>query len=787
MKRAQLSLCASIVAALATLPAIAAAQSTVDDATLAGLNTAEAPRVTQTVNSANVAPIQGTHLALVGALTSQGAVSDATPMNHMQLVLRPSDQRKAALEWLIAAQHDPLSPLFHHWITPKQFGKYFGAIDSDVAATESWLKANGFTVNGVYANNTQIDFSGTAGQVNKAFHTQMTRYTDFSQESHIANASDISVPVALQSVVVGAAGVNDFKPHALHVPNKVAQFDPATQRFKVQAQGTAQSTAAASKKALSTKSAATPDAITFTNGARGLVPYDLAKMYGVDTLRAKGITGKNVTIAVVEDSSMVPADWSNFVSQFSLGSYGGSFSQIQPQATGFTNCIDPTIANPGEDDGETLLDAEWSTAMAPGAHIVVASCDDSNSNNFFGGVITAATNLVNGDSRPNVISASYGYGENNVDAASKTAIDLLWAQADVEGISVFVSTGDSGSNPSYNAGAIYNLPINGAGISANALATSPNVTAVGGTDTADVLDGTTSQYFSSKLNSTYGSALSYVPEIPWNESCANPVAAKANGYKSALDFCQASLAADPNGLTLTSESGSGGPSSVDRKPFWQQLVYGAANDKSRDIPDVSLFAGSYGGDTWVIVCDATYPCNPGFTGSISISGGTSLASPMFAGIQALVDQGLSRQGRVENQGNAAPTLYALATLEYGGSFGYQPLSLDQCNSDRGAKGTSQCVFHNVTRGGISTQCIQQLPDTVTPDCYFYATIPNYELDYLGNLIPAGSVQLGLTSTSTSKYVPAFSAQRGWSFAAGLGSVNATNLLSAWKSFNRFWW
>ena len=780
MKRGHLSLYASIAAALLALPAIASAQTaSTDDTALASLNTAEAPRVTQTVNNNVVSTLQNTHLSVVNSLTSQGAVSDSTPLNHMQLVLRPSDLRKAALEGLIVAQHDPNSPLFHHWLTPQQYGQYFGALTTDVAATAAWLKANGFTVNGVYANNTQIDFSGTAAQVNRAFHTQLKRYTTFSQESHIANASDISVPSALQSVVAGVSGLNDFHPTAMHVPTKVAKFDPATQRFKVQPASQGPATAA--------KSTVTTNAISFTNGARGLVPYDLAKMYGVDSLRASGITGKNVTIAVVEDSSMVPADWTNFVSQFNLGSYGGTFAQIQPQATGFTNCIDPNIANPGEDDGETLLDAEWSTAIAPGAHIVVASCDDSNSSNFFGGVITAATNLVNGSNRPNVISASYGYGESDVDAASKVAIDLLWAQADVEGISVFVSTGDSGSNPSFNAGAIYNLPINGEGISANALATSPNVTAVGGTDTADVLDGTTSQYFSTKLNATYGSALSYVPEIPWNQSCANQVAAKANGYKSALAFCQASLATDPNGLTLTSESGSGGPSSVDRKPFWQQLVYGAAKDKSRDLPDVALFAGSYGGDTWVIVCDATYPCNPGFTGSISISGGTSLASPMFAGIQALIDQGLGQHGNAANQGNAAPTLYALASQEYGGPFGYQPTSLDACDSDNGAKGTGQCVFHNVTRGGISTQCIQQLPDTVTPNCYFYATIPDYELDYEGTLIPAGSVQLGLTSTSTTSYIPAFSAQRGWSFAAGLGSVNATNLLAAWKSFNRSWW
>jgi subtilase family serine protease len=758
MRTEHLCLGMAIALAFAGIPTLASAQSSSTNAALADIDTTEAPRVTQAVNNQVVAPLQKSHLAALDALRPVAAAPGGTPMNHMHLMLRRSALRQAALDSLIAAQHDPHSPKFHRWVTPDQFGRKFGVSDADVAAVTSWLRSNGFTVNGVYPNRMQIDFSGDAAQVERAFHTRINRYT-LDGATHLANASDVSVPAALKDVIVGVAGLNDFRPQPQHVPTKVGKFDSSTHRFKIQPPA-----------GLAT-AAAQPLAVDFTNGARGLVPYDMAKIYGVDKLRDGGLTGKGITIAVVEDGSMVPGDWKNFVKQFNLGGYGGKFKQFQPQAPGFTNCVDPTVAYPGEDDGETLLDAEWATAIAPGATIWVASCDDANSDNFFGGVFTAATNLINGSKRPNVISASYGYGEGFTDAASKAAIDLMWAQADAEGISVFVSSGDSGSNPSFNGGII-----NSVGIDANSFGTSPNDTVVGGTDTADVLDGTTKKYFSADFNTEYGSALSYVPEIPWNESCGNEVAAASLGFPSALAFCKEYLKLDPYGYYLTSEAGSGGPSSIDRKPAWQRLVHGAAKDQSRDVPDVSLFGGSYGGATWVIVCTADYPCQPEFAGSVALSGGTSLSSPMFAGIQALIDQGLAAKGLSPNQGNAAPTLYALAMDEYGGASGAAPASLAACSSDNGTKGTGKCVFHNITRGSIATQCVQQLPDIETPDCYYYGSLP-------GSFY--GPLQVGLTSTKPNKYnanTEAYAARPGWSFAAGLGSVNANNLFNAWKAF-----
>jgi subtilase family serine protease len=781
----------SIVLALAIAPTWAAVAAT---ETASIPDTIELPRVTKAVSANVVTTLPGTHVRLVEHLTQTGTVDDTYKLPHLQLVLQPSAKRKAALDALITQQHTPGSANFQKWMSPDQFGESFGIADSDIAAATTWLQSQGFVVNTVYPNKTQIDFSGTVGQVRQAFKTQLARYTTVQGDAHIANASDISIPTALAPVIKGVVGLNDFSLKPLHTTPAIGKFNTKSRQFEVAAKTGARASLAAA--------GIQPNAIQGT-GVRGLVPSDMTKIYNVDAVRSSGLTGAGVTIALVEGDEMAPGDWTNFVAQFNLGKYGGTFSQINPAPpSGPTNCISPSVVQssiagqPVQDDGtETVLDAEWSTAMAPGAHVTVAACADYDTNfvdttsNFFGGAFVASSNIVNQASdRPNIISASYGFGEHDVDSASKTAIDQMWAQADAEGISVFVASGDSGSNPSFNG-----LFITGEGVDANAYASSPNVTAVGGTDFADILDGTTAQYFGAKPNADYGSALSYVPEIPWNASCGNDVAAKEAWGMSALNLCKLYLKLDVNnGFYVTSEAGGGGPSSVDSKPAWQSLVKGMVRDSARDLPDVALFAGSYNNYSAVILCTAAYPCTAGFASPVQLVQGTSLAAPMFAGIQAVINQGLAKKGQPVNQGNAAPTLYALAADEYGGPTGRAPSTLATCNADNGINGTGGCVFHNVTRGSISTQClylkdgiaILGAPPEPTPDCYFYGTYNNVTLE---GIIPLGPADTGLTSLSTATYgqaTKAYAATPGWSFASGLGSVNVKNLLAAWKAYEK---
>jgi subtilase family serine protease len=293
---------------------------------------------------------------------------------------------------------------------------------------------------------------------------------------------------------------------------------------------------------------------------------------------------------------------------------------------------------------------------------------------------------------------------------------------------------------------------------------------VGGTDFADMLDGTSANYFTSNPDYRYGTAKSYVPEIPWNSSCGNSVAAKANGFASALDFCNDILtkAGGPgaffynyfglqlaNPFVFVAEAGSGGSSTVNAKPSWQSAVYGAANDQSRDIPDVALYGGSFTVQA-VVICTGSVPCSQGgFPNGVQGISGTSLSSPMYAGIQALVDQ--SAHGK---QGVAAPTLYALATAQYGAAgASTPPASLAACSSDNPNIANAGCVFHNVVRGGISTNCF-----TATGNC------------------STGILAAGLTSQATDGSFVEYAAAPGWNIASGLGSVDAQNLVNAWLSY-----
>lgn len=769
MKQHSFILGAAIAAALIGVPGLLQAQPASDGSATAAMSVNEAARVTQTVTGSRLVTIPKTHpQGVVAQATSSTSLSSSTAMNHLQLVLQRSAPRTAQLAANITNQHNPESAQFQHWLTPQQFGEAFGVVDGDIAAITSWLTSAGFTVNGVYPNKMQIDFSGTAAQVNQAFNTQENVYKLRDGSSYLANAADISVPAALQPVIAGVVGLSERPGTKPTVPS-AAKWNPATHRFDLAG-------AAASQAHAMTVG---PGGL---RGTRGLVPYDLAKMYGISTIRQHGVTGKGITIALVEVSPALPGDWSNFVSQFQLGIFGGTFRQFTPQVGALNNCYAGQQSGQPSENYSSAEDLEAATAIAPGARIEVAYCSSFTSTfqpatpNVYGGLFIATTNLVNGAIRPDIVSFNYPgyYAEDQTDSASKTAIDLVTAQADSEGISVFTGTGGSGTNADFSGSTI-----TASGPSVASVASSPYVTAVGGTDLADELDGTTSQYFSSTPNAVYGSALGYVPEIPWNNSCGNSVVAKANGFSSALSLCKLLLTQDPNANYVTSVATGGGASVVDSKPAWQRIVYNAAQDQSRDVPDVSLFGGSYAGDTGLVICSGYNPCTPNFTaGAPLLITANSLAAPMFAGVQALIDQGIAMSGLTADQGNAAPTLYALAAQEYGGPTGPAPASLAACNADNGNNGTANCVFHNTTRGSISTQCISFQGGADTSNCYFYGSLDPYGY---------GVETLGLTTingapTSYGVNNEAYAAQPGWSFATGLGSVNVGNLLTAWRAY-----
>ncbi len=228
----------------------------------------------------------------------------------------------------------------------------------------------------------------------------------------------------------------------------------------------------------------------------------------------------------------------------------------------------------------------------------------------------------------------------------------------------------------------------------------------------------TGKYWNLNANSTtYGSALSYVPEIPWNDSCAGGLLASSMGYSTtygANGFCGSSAAS--SGGYLSTGGGSGGPSGCAlgtssvpgvvsgtcqgfAKPSWQTGLSGIPNDGVRDLPDVSMFAsdGAAWGRYYVVCFSDTsnaggYPCT-GAPYNWAGFGGTSASSPIMAGIQALVDQNTG-----STQGNPNVAYYDMA-VKVPSAFH----SVTQGDNDVNCGGTQNCFGYSGTvdygRGG----------------------------------------------------------------------------------------
>jgi hypothetical protein len=242
--------------------------------------------------------------------------------------------------------------------------------------------------------------------------------------------------------------------------------------------------------------------------------------------------------------------------------------------------------------------------------------------------------------------------------------------------------------------------------------------------------------------------------MSWNDSCGSNILYESYGYTSGLSFCNSTIGS--NFIDLG--AGSGAPSFIYSKPYWQTNIPGIPNDGARDLPDISLFASNAFWLHAVLFCmsDAAqggYPCdysNP--TDALNNSaGGTSFTAPQLASIQALINQKAGSP-----QGNPDPIIYSLARSEYGTSSDPNQSNLSSCNASQGNKIGSSCIFYDITAGNINEPCYG------TNNCY-----------------DPSIAEYGLMSTSNTTLLEAYPTNTGWDFATGLGSVNVTNLVKRW--------
>jgi subtilase family serine protease len=683
-----------------------------------------APRSAATAVAGDASLVQMTgHVApIVSRSQDLGRVSPSLPFEHVFLQLKRTPEQEAALEQTIADLHNPRSASFHQWMTAAEFGAKFGATDAQIQQVSDYLTANGLHVEGTNEGRTVISFSGVAGLLEQAFHTEIHNL-NVHGIAHVSNITEPSIPAPLSGLISGVS-MSDFKPHPLVSGARSVQRNAA-------------------QKKLVQVGKASPDFTIPYEGSflQAVAPGDFATIYNLTPIWNQGYRGAGQTVAVVEDSLMKAADVTTYRNAFGLSQYKGTFTQEMP--AGALPC-----GNPGANGAEleAALDAEWAGSTAPDAAVVLAACADTRTE--FGGLI-ATINLLSQKTLPSTISMSYGECESEMGAIQVNQFNTIFQQAVAEGVTVFVSSGDEGS-----ASCDPNEAYAEKGLQVSGFTSTPYNVSVGGTDFYDTAQGTNSQYWSANNSVTFSSALSYVPEKTWNDSCADSTLLALEGYSVA--YGETGLCNGYLGYAyLTTAGASGGSSAVYSKPSWQNVA-GVPSDDARDVPDLSLFAsnGFYGHA--LVFCDSDpksdgVPCNfanPA-DAAMDIAGGTSFASPAMAGIFALITQ------KYGPQGNADIGLYTLAAAEFGTQTA--PISAATCNSTLGSGIGSTCTFNDVTEGNIDLPCLGL-------NCY--GSDSAYGL-------------FGALSVDGSQFTPAYSTTAAWDFATGLGTVNVANLFTNW--------
>jgi pseudomonalisin len=452
------------------------------------------------------------------------------------------------------------------------------------------------------------------------------------------------------------------------------------------------------------------------SGNHFLVPGDVGTIYNINSLYNSGLDGTGEAIAVVGQTTLTKADDGTHADIDRFRSLSGLPAiNLQQIKTG-----SPTYSS--SDVDEANLDIEWSGAIAPKAQIIFVYSDNA--------LFSSLPYIVTNNLAP-VISISYGNCEANFDASSVTVLTQTLTQANTQGQTITTASGDNGA-----ADCDGTMPPVTKGLAVDVPSSTPYVTGMGGTEfsadstatftcnptgSTNCVAASDPPYWngSSSLTDTSATALEYIPEEVWNDTDSTGIAA-----------------------------GGGGVSTLFTKPTWQTGA-GVPADGQRDVPDISL-SSSPNHDGYIFcsqggcangyrtgTCSA--PTDPGCV--FDVIGGTSVASPVFSGVVALMNQKLGTR-----LGNVNSMLYSLAA-------------------------SAPNVFHDITTGNNMVPCQAGSKDCGSSGMIGYNAAAGYDL-----ASGLGSVDMGALAAAWAGTTPG-----DFSVAASPSSLTITHGTSATSS------
>jgi subtilase family serine protease len=595
----------------------------------------------------------------------------------------------------------------------------------------------------------------------------------------------------------------------------------------------------------------------FTSTSNGFVeddvtPNDFATIYNVQPLWSSNITGTGQKIVIVGTSNINLSDVSSYKTTFGLPA--GSAPIIQPGVNGYNPGVCTSTSTTASctigDLEENTLDVEVSGGVATGAQVVLVTSGYNNANanlatndaiydsaKWIEDNVAVASSSVYG---AHSMSVSYGLCELYEGTSGNVSYYNLWQTAAAEGLAVFTASGDAGSPACDQGQDSYGVPYAAQyGLGVSGVASTPFNTAVGGTDfswcnptiiqtgsnegnATGCAATNASPYWNASNATNLSSAKGYVPEIPWNDTCENPIWAAylesvatfvgtpgvsipstpeeacsyveeswynlyetqnaviagyvdtvgtGGGQSNCVVNTTAGTTAGTCNSSATSVTTANGSVTLSHDgwslPSWQTGVAGTSGLTARAVPDVSFFSGDGGLDSATLICLAAassgVSCTSGNASTTALEiGGTSVASPEMAGVMALIDQKWGNQGLPNKQ------LYQLAAMQtYSSCSAESVATSSSCYFQGIDQGTNAmpCNTGEVSEGGITYEGNNEWSLTGT---YAGANSPNCTTlnsgDVIGTLISSGTT-------------PAYNAAAGYNMATGLGSLNVANVVN----------
>lgn len=578
-----------------------------------------------TVSASPQVPLGDTMLGAVAASSTQSGI----------VVLRP--QSAAAITSFIAAVNDKSSPLFHQYLAPGAFAQRFGPSRSTIAAVRSELSSEGLRVTGVSRDGLLVSFKGSAARVEAAFQTGIARYRLAGGAIGQATTTAVRMPSSLADSVVSVIGLDDL----VHAQATDIRPGPASvQRQYVKAKAPSFSHPVGSPTACAL-------AMQDAQISGGLTDDEIANAYGAFGLYRLGDFGGGQHVAVYELQPFLPSDLETFDSCFFGAAEAAQMAGTDGNLAGSRLSIVPVDGGepqpgPGSENDEATLDVEDVSAIAPGATIDVYEAPNTNA-----GGIDEYSQIINNDT-DQIVSSSWAACEQLIqegDPGAQQAENLLFEQAAAQGQTVLSAAGDTGDDECNGTRA--NLPpAHQNMLSVLDPGSQPYVLSVGGSTIDDAIQPALEHVWDDGAEwGAGGGGISESWAMPtWQQRVANTAGNSADiAHGEAFEKATATTSAPFTTPT-----------------FCDGVLGIPAGTLCRETPDVSAQADEFTGSTTIYGRSLGYgPANGWAT-----IGGTSSATPIWAGLLALVNASptcsTDKVNGVPDVGFASPILYAIA-------------------------------------------------------------------------------------------------------------------------------